>query len=151
MLRDTLGTEEGEALVYGAIEKNHLLFHIQADLSHSGDGVEIFLDTRPGTSAVVGSFCHRFVFDGTFREETHFRTAEESHPPADPKYLQWEGTEDGVNLKIAHAALVGYRAGTFGFAMRIQTAGKKQHLGVSAKEGGFENHPELWAKLNVES
>lgn len=151
LLRDTIGTEEGEGLVYAAKKSDSLVFHIEADLSHSGDGVEIFLDMRPGTSAVVGRFCHCFVFDGSFREKTHFRTPEESHPLCSPELLKWEGTEHGVTLEIPAEALHGWGAAHMGFALRLQSAGKKQHLGVSAKEGSFENHPALWSKLLMES
>jgi len=150
MLKDQLGVEEGEGLIYGALDEKGLLFHIAADLSHEGDGVEIFLDTRPGTSAIIGRFCHRFVFDGDFREETPFRTPEESHPLCDPKLLKWEGNGDGVTLHLPKEAICGFRSGLFGFALRLRTKGKVQHLGVSAREGGFENHPAQWAQLGIE-
>ena len=150
MLKDQLGVEEGEGLIYGAQDDRGIIFHIAADLSHEGDGVEIFLDTRPGTSAIVGRFCHRFVFDGDLREETHFRTPEESHPLCDPKLLKWEGDGDGVTLFLPKEAICGFRAGLFGFALRLRTKGKVQHLGVSAREGAFENHPAQWAQIGVE-
>lgn len=150
LLKDQLGIEEGEGLVYGATDQSGLIFHLAADLSHEGDGAEIFIDTRPGTSAIIGRFCHRFVFDGTLREETPFRTPEESHPLCDPKLLKWEGEGDGVTLRLPKEAICGFRSGLFGFALRLRTAGKLQHLGVSAREGAFESHPSQWAQLGIE-
>lgn len=150
MLKDQLGIEEGEGLIFGASDARSLIFHIAADLSHAGDGVEIFLDTRPGTSAIVGRFCHRFIFDGDLREETHFRSPEESHPLCDPKYLKWEGDGEGVTLYLAKEGIYGFRPGLFGFALRLRTKGRVQHLGVSAREGAFENHPAQWAQLGIE-
>lgn len=150
-LKDELGMEEGDGIVYGSIDDKGLVFHIAADLSHEGDGVEIFLDSRPGLSAIIGRFCHRFVFDGTLREETPFRTPEESHPLCDPKLLKWEGDAKGVTLYLPKEAICGFRCGVFGFALRLRAQGHIQHLGVSVREGSFENHPVQWAQLMVDS
>lgn len=155
LLRDMLGMEESVALIYGAYSSKALLLYVEGDLSHEGDGIELFLDTRPGASQVVGRFCHQFAFSNDalppFREVTPFRTPEESHPLCEPGDLSWRPAEGGVEVEIPFRSLAGWGEGvkTLGFALRLQCGGRKQHLGVSAREGSFELHPALWGRLTI--
>lgn len=128
-----------------------------------GDCVELFIDTRDLKSSTVTQFCHHFlifpeVVDGeSAREVTRFRS-EERHPLAHPDLLSVKSSKvkgrRKMEIFIPKEALFGYdpsRIRRLGFNYRVQEAsGDWQVLSVSAEDFPIEQHPLLWATINLE-
>lgn len=156
--------EEKFADVYGAWSLDGLSFLVEASIpcQSENDTVEFWIDTRDLKSrSILSRFCHHFLFSLLTKEgkEITRMRQEEFHPLADPADLvpKVDTTPRSWRLfvKIPASCLYGYDPSSFprlGFTYRIRrTGGPSQHFSLSSEEVSIENHPALWATLNLEA
>jgi len=133
-----------------------------------GDSIELFFDTRDMKNVGYShKFCHHFFFlPLPFEEEgekiqggeiTKFR-GEERHELADSSLFFIDCKEGGkkgyvLHIFIPKECLFGYDPSSFhrlGFTYRInQSGGLPQYFSASAEEYSIEQHPSLWASLDI--
>lgn len=128
-----------------------------------GDSVELFFDTRDlKNSFFTHRFCHHFLILPTPVQEigsceiTRFRT-EDQHPLCDPDQIStkaiFESKRYRLHITINAAALHGYDPRTFdrlGFTYRINRPKMDpQHFVLSARTCAIEQHPNLWASMQM--
>jgi hypothetical protein len=155
--------EDSFADIYMGWNEEGIYLEIRSQVRTLSDTVELFFDTRNlKTKARISRFCHQFSFtpdekEGFYgREITRFQN-DDVHRLSDPHDLEVkvESTERSYRLQIqipAHC-LYGYDPLQFtklGFTYRIIRAdGSPQHFAVSTEEFVIEQHPSLWATLNL--
>jgi hypothetical protein len=128
-----------------------------------GDSVELFFDTRDLKSAGFNTrFCHHFFFlpkmvEGVCKgEKTHFRT-EDRHPLAESHLLDCQvcvrKRDYTFTIFIPTDCLHGYDPKQFdrlGFTYRMNRSGNpSQHFAVLSEEYTVDQHPSLWASLQL--
>ena len=128
-----------------------------------GDSLELCIDTRDlKTAGFFHKFCHHFLIlpqavgEIQVQEISKFRT-EDSHPLCDPSELSVEtkfmAKEFRMQIKISKEALYGFEPQTckkIGFTYRLNRPGKDpQHFALSSLMYSIEQHPALWASLNL--
>lgn len=158
-----LSGEDEFADLYMGWNEQKIVIEARVRERSAEDSVELFFDTRDlKTRTQISKFCHHFIFtpdetEGAFgREITRFR-GEDIHRLADPDELSVE-RESGdrsyvLRIGIPASCLHGYDPLQFrriGFTYRINRANlPPQHFAFAAKEFAIEQHPSLWATVNL--
>lgn len=152
--------------IYGGVDRDALIFGFDFSslgLSFPGkedsDGIELFIDTRPGLSKGITKFCHQFSlsFDEGphFLEVTSFRAKEDSHEKANPKDLKATSDKGQWTLKIPLSSLHGlltdgHKAVEIGFALTVQVSGVFYPLIGASMDTSYAQYPGLWKRLTLE-
>lgn len=142
--------------IVAQVKVNHPYVASYSPKTGSGDGIEIFLDTRDLKSAGFNTrFCHHFLFtpEGGI-ELTHFRT-EDAHDHCNPAFLvvkaELKKSYYILNIFIPSQCLYGYDPDQFsrmGFAYRINSKVEEpQHFCVNSNEYQIDQNPSLWSSL----
>jgi hypothetical protein len=154
-------SEEEFATVFMGWNERKVALYIQSNGRTENDSLELFFDTRDlKTKAQVSKYCHHFLFtpekkEGFFgREVSRFRD-EDIHRLCNPEELL-VNVEDGffhMAIEIPATCLHGYDPIQFqrlGFTYRIRRMNRPaQHFAVSSEEFKIEQHPSLWATLEL--
>jgi hypothetical protein len=129
----------------------------------NGDSLELFIDTRNlKTAGTIHRFCHHFVIfppglKGIKSQEvTRFRS-DDRHLLCDPELIDikasFQKRSYDLEVLIDAEALHGYDPLEFkqlGFTYRMnRRGGEPAHLALSSYHSAIENHPALWAELNL--
>ena len=128
-----------------------------------GDCIELLIDTRDLKSSTITQFCHHFLIlpekvDGEIAKEvTRFRT-EERHLLAHPdKIIVKSEKKRGrrlIEVFLSKELLHGYdpsKISRLGFNYRIlEATGDWQVLSASWEDFPVDQHPILWATINLE-
>ncbi|MCH9610172.1 MAG: hypothetical protein S4CHLAM81_07140 [Chlamydiales bacterium] len=163
LLPDLMDSKMAKVYMWWAANGLHFRFQFRAafDQPHPrGDCVELMIDTRNIKSSSVTRFCHHFlifprIVDGEIAKEiTRFRT-EERHNLASPDLFKVKGEGKKLEIFIPKEALHGYdpqRISKLGFNYKIQeVSGEWQVFSASPDDFVVEQHPLLWATINLES
>jgi hypothetical protein len=152
--------------IYAGVDQKALVFGF--DFSSLGltfpgkeasDGIEIFIDTRPGLSKGITKFCHQFAlsFDEGphFLEVTSFRAKEDSHEKANPRDLKIVTQKGLWTLKIPLSALHGllidgHQSVQIGFALTLQISGVFYPILGASIDTSYTQYPGLWKRAVLE-
>ncbi len=127
-----------------------------------GDGLEIFIDTRPGTARSISKFCHHFIFlpkeenEVTAKEITKFRM-EDNHELADPALLinssEFLSVSYTMHIHIHAEALHGFDpqlVDQIGFCYTLHRKnGSPQTFSEEPEQFQVAKNPQLWANCTL--
>lgn len=158
-----LSAEESFAELYMAWNEDNISMELEVKDRTSEDVVELFFDTRDlKTKSHVSKFCHHFLFtpdlkEGSYGKEITRFYGDDLHPLCNLEELiiEVDASDRSYRMKIElpSQVLFGYDPRQFpriGFTYKISRGGAaSQHFAVSSEEFSIEQHPSLWATLNL--